>query len=274
MLARGVHAGFGECLGADTLDLLATWQPDCLRIGIEPDKHPLEAVLDEMIGRPWTPIVCVDLRLAVAPIVAYAQSHLATYILELGNEPNLHDYTPRAYADYVAAQLKDALDLGLPRDRIAVAAIPNCATDTLRWLDAVMGLLSPVDPDRTLLVSFHRYARILAGRQVLALPHTHHHSRAREFDALTTAAHHRGLLCTEFGFDSGARDSRGHDVTMQTDEQARLCARELEWMDAHNVKAAVWYQLNDGPTDQFIDRYGLRAFDGTVKQPIVDALFG
>lgn len=278
-MMRGVQLGFGECLGPDPFDLVQSWGADVVRIGVEPNKHEAGAIIAEVVGRPFTPVICVDLALDVGPVVAAAQAQLGgRYYLELGNEASIHGYkNPRRYAAYAEEQIAHALEAGLTLDRICIGSIPNCASDTLRWLDDLFWILdtgADVDPNRELLVSFHRYARILGGRQVRRAPHKWHRTREEEFEGLLQAAHGRAVVCTEFGFDGGVRTFDGHELVMLEARQATACRREVEWMGAVGVRFALWYQLNDGPTTTFIDRYGLRATDGRVKQGIVDALFG
>lgn len=275
-LRRGVQIGFGECLGPGPWDLVESWGAGVVRIGVEPDKHQAADILAEVAGRAVVPVICVDLRLDVAPVVALAQQQLPDYFLELGNEPKIHGYRPRHYAAYCEDQIRAALECGLPLNRICVGSIPNCETETLRWLDGVCALLNArsIDPNRELLVSFHRYARIALGRQTPSIPHQWHATKVDEFASLIMAAGGRQVVCTEFGFDSGVRTFAGHDVSMTLERQAQCCRDELDWMTMNGVAFAVWYQINDGPTNTFIDRYGLRTADGTVKQPLVDALFG
>lgn len=274
-MMRGVQMGFGECLGPEPFDLVESWGAEVVRIGVEPDKHAPEAIVAELVGRSVTPVICVDLRLDVGTTVDAAQAQLPRYWLELGNEPLLHEgwKNPRKYAAYAERQIRCADDAGLPRDHICVASIPNCESDTLRWLDDLCWILDAMDPDRELQISFHRYARVEAGRQRPLMAHRYHRNRLEEWNALLDAAHDRALVCTEFGFDAGVRESGGHQMAMLPTRQGGACRRELEWMASHGLPFAIWYQLNDGPTTTFIDRYGLRASDGTVKQDLVDALF-
>lgn len=273
-IARGVQAGFGECLGPGPYDLIESWALEVVRIGVEPGKHEPADIVAELAGRSLTPIICVHLALDVGPTVDAAQMQLPFYYLELGNEPSIHGLHPGDYAEYAERQIQQALERGLPRTRIAYGAIVNCDGETLRWLEPVSTRLDRLDPDRELLVSFHRYAIIRSGRQWPTIPHHWHTSRDVEHAALLEAAHGRALICSEFGFDSGTRVWNGHELSMTLERQAEDCRRELARMDRDGVQVAVWYQLNDGPTNSFIDRYGLRTASGEVKQPLVDALAG
>lgn len=275
-LLRGVQMGFGECLGPDPFNLVESWNADLVRIGVEPEKDSADAILAEVVGRSFTPLVCVHLALDIGPVIAAAQAQqLASFYVECGNEPMINGMEdPRKYVAYLQRQISQADDLGFPRDRLCVGSILNCDTETLRWLEYLCWRLDAIDPAHELLVSYHRYARIINGRQVMHRAHQWHRTRTEEFESLRCAAHHRALGASEFGFDVGTREWNGHAIRMTDARQEQACRAEVSWMATHGVRFACWYQVNCGSTDSFIDNYGLRAFDGTVKQPLVESLFG
>ena len=77
---------------------------------------------------------------------------------------------------------------------------------------------------------------------------------------------------TEFGYHTGARKKWGFWSTRWSDVQcAAFAKREWQfWAQQTGVESAYIYQLNDGPTNTTLDRYGIRRLDGSWK-PSADA---
>ena len=113
-------------------------------------------------------------------------------------------------------------------------------------------------------IGFHRYPE--AGCGALA-PHDRFRSRDDEWAAFQQLVGTRPTACTEFGYHTAA----AHPQTLTDQNVAESVLWDLRFYDARQVGLACVYQLNDGPTGTWMDRYGVRAQDGTWK-PVAHAI--
>ncbi len=107
-----------------------------------------------------------------------------------------------------------------------------------------------------------------------AVPHPGFRSRQAEVDALTAIVAGRPWAVTEFGYHTARRRVTrtvwGFEVpvgyaTWTDDEVAAHAAYEWQFWEAQGAVAAFWFQLNDGPTDHFEHKFGIRRVDGSWK---------
>ena len=134
--------------------------------------------------------------------------------------------------------------------------ISNLNTRGFRYLKRMLAASSM--PLEDVVIGFHRYPE--AGRGPLA-PHDHFTSRDDEWFTLLNLIGHRGVACTEFGYHT----AKSAPLTLSNADVAKCVLWDLDFYDTRGVTLAVLYQLNDGPTEQWIDRYGVRTVDGTWK---------
>jgi hypothetical protein len=75
----------------------------------------------------------------------------------------------------------------------------------------------------------------------------------------------RAVVCTEFGYHTAP----ARPLTLTDEDVADAVEYDLGFYQARNVQLVCLYQLNDGPGDSYLDKYGVRRLDGTWK-PVAD----
>ena len=279
----GLTAGFGEPLGADR-DFIESIGFAFVRQEIRADAtdRTIAALLGEFVGRPITLLALlgggknrtaaggrieprVFAALASRVVRAAAQLGLTGYMIEVGNEPDIghRDYAtrPEDFASAVAQTEATVRQAGFPGPVIS-GGISNLSIERLDYLARMAPRLPP-----DVIVGFHRYPRGDRPDQ----PHPGFASRDAEWARLQEIAGARSLACTEFGHHSAPRRQRllgflpRRSRRVPDDVVAEYVAYDLEAFQSKGCELAAVYQLNDGPTDRPIDRYGIRRPDGTPK---------
>jgi hypothetical protein len=277
----GLNAGFGDALAGEFPGLashgFAVARQDLFA---HDDPSRVAALVAEFVGAPVRPLFLIGgghmqhadgTRVTPAELAAWTRQVVETaddvglldYLIEIGNEPDIADrgysHRPGDFADAVRQCHLVARSLGW-HGPIVSGGVANLNRRGLAYLATVVPRL----PD-DVIVGFHRYPP--AGRGPLA-PHDQFRSREDEWRALLDVVEGRAVACTEFGYHT-ATEPDGH--TRTDAEVAESVLWDLAFYDERAVPVACVYQLNDGPTDTWIDRFGVRAFDGTWK-PVADAV--
>jgi hypothetical protein len=203
--------------------------------------------------------------LGVRVVTAAAAAGLSGVSIEVGNEPDIGHagYSTRP-ADFAGAirqthlAVRGAGFLG----PVITGAVSNLSTERLDYLQQVVTAGVPLD----VVVGFHRYPHGL-GPEV---PHPGFASRDAEWARLQSIAAGRAVACTEVGHHTARRKylflgfiprhKRLSDETI-----AEHVTFDLTYFRNKGCLLSTIYQLNDGPTDTAIDRYGIRRTDGTAK---------
>ena len=196
---------------------------------------------------------------------AAASAGLDDVLIEVGNEPDIGhmDYRtrPADFAQAVVQTLAAVRRAGLDGPVIS-GGISNLSPRRLAYLEQMTAAGLPSD----VVVGFHRYPHGL-GPQV---PHTGFPNRDAEWGRLKSIAAGRQLACTEFGHHTARRSYRLMRVIplrrrLSEHTVAEHIVYDLTYFRNRGCLLAAVYQLNDGPTDTPIDRYGIRRADGTPK---------
>ena len=200
-------------------------------------------------------------RVATAAVAA----GLADVLIEVGNEPDIGhvDYKTRP-GDFAVAVTQThaavrAMGFAGP---VVSGGVSNLSPERLDYLQQVV--TAGVPPD--VVLGFHRYPHGLAPE----IPHPGFANRDAEWTRLLTIAAGRPVACTEFGHHTARRryllwgfiplHKRLSDQAI-----ADHITYDLTYFRDRGCLLAAVYQLNDGPTDTAIDRYGIRRVDGTAK---------
>ena len=197
---------------------------------------------------------------------AAASAGLTDVLIEVGNEPDIGhvDYRTRP-ADFAQAVVqthrRGSRRPGFDGPVIS-GGISNLSPRRLAYLEQMTAAGLPSD----VVVGFHRYPHGL-GPQV---PHPGFPSRDAEWARLKSIAAGRQLACTEFGHHTARRSYRFMRIIplrrrLSEDTVAEHIVYDLTYFRNRGCLLAAVYQLNDGPTDTPIDRYGIRRADGTPK---------
>ena len=108
------------------------------------------------------------------------------------------------------------------------------------------------------------------------MPHPGFRDRDDEWRRLLEIAGARRVACTEFGHHTARRRHtrlvwlRRSRSVPESDVASHIVNDYRYFLERAAVLAAV-YQINDGPTNRPIDRYGIRRADGAPK-PAVAAI--
>jgi hypothetical protein len=285
----GLTAGFGEPLGA-ARDFIESIGFAFVRQEIRADAtdRTIAALLGEFLGRPITLLALLGggknrtaagarieprafAALASRVVRAAAQLGLTGYMIEVGNEPDIghpgYATRPEEFASAVAQTEATVRQAGFAGPLIS-GGISNLSTERLDYLAQMAPRLPP-----DVVVGFHRYPRADRPDE----PHPGFASRDAEWARLQEIAGARSLACTEFGHHSAPRRQRllgflpRRSRRVPDEIVAEYVAYDLEAFQSKGCELAAVYQLNDGPTDRPVDRYGIRRPDGTPK-PSADAI--
>lgn len=276
----GLNAGFGDSL---TLEF-AGLQEHGFRVIRQDvfahhDLSEVPALVQEFTGEPSSGLFLVGgghisypdgsriepetlVTITETVIQAAQAAELTDYALEIGNEPDIavegYSEDPRAFAEAVRMCLEKAREMGFTGPVIS-GGIANLNNRGFRYLSRCLQA-RPAWPPPDLVVGFHRYPE--AGRGPLA-PHDRFKSRQDEWRTLQGLVGARPVACTEFGYHTADNLTDG-DVTTAV-------LWDLNFYTVRHALMACIYQLNDGPGDSYLDKYGMRYLDGVWK-PVAEAV--
>jgi hypothetical protein len=277
----GLNAGFGLPLGSD-------W-PFITSIGcavvrqefrFEIDDATLALLMADFAGQPVRLLALLGggsnekaaggriephefAALGARVATAAAAAALTNVSIEVGNEPDIGhvDYSSRP-ADFADAIRQTHLAIRAAGfvGPVVTGGVSNLSPKRLDYLQQVVTAGIPLD----VVIGFHRYPHGL-GPEV---PHPGFANRDAEWARLQSIAGGRPVACTEFGHHTARRKylflgllrRRLSDQTV-----AEHITFDLAYFRDRGCLLAAVYQLNDGPTDTPIDRYGIRRADGTPK---------
>ena len=185
--------------------------------------------------------------------------------VELLNEPNLGNARDTTYwpvsPDTYASMWNTYAALALARGVIIfVGSISNLDRRSLTWFRTAWAGMR-MKPTH---VSVHRYAETTGG---ITKPHKGFCNRDEEVFALRDIIGNATIAVTEFGYHTGTRKRWGFwPLRPYTPEQVRtLLTEEWDFWLEHGAESAYLYQLNDGPANDPMDRYGIRDIHGHWK---------
>jgi hypothetical protein len=279
----GLNAGFGETLAADfpfitSIDLAVVRQ----EFGFEIDDATLSQLIGEFVGRPTRLLALLGggrnekiaggriepdefAALGTRVATAAAAAGLTDHLIEVGNEPDIGnvDYATRPgdFAEAVRQTHAAVRAAGFPGPVVS-GGVSNLSPERLDYLQQMVLAGLPAD----LVVGFHRYPHGLGPQE----PHPGFASRDAEWARLQSIVAGRTVACTEFGHHTAKRKYLFWGFIplkkrLSDEKVAEHVVFDLTYFRDRGSLLAAVYQLNDGPTDTAIDRYGIRRADGTPK---------
>lgn len=283
----GINAGFGAPLGP-ALDFIESVGFHFVRQEFRPDANDrhLTALLSEFVGRRTKllallgggtnrtpaggriePQVFASLG---ARVVHVAAALGVDPIVEIGNEPDIgHAGYASRPADFAAALslTHAAMRQDGFRGAVVSGGISNLSRERLDYLAAVVRAGIPPD----FILGFHRYPHGLSAQ----VPHPGFANRDAEWNRLMDIAGSRDVACTEVGHHTAPRGRRplglfGRRHRLTAEEAARDLMFDLEFFRDSGCLMTAVYQLNDGPHDRPVDRYGIRDVAGRPKAVVTD----
>jgi hypothetical protein len=284
----GINAGFGAPLGP-ALDFIESIGFHFVRQefrGDANDRH-LTSLLSEFVGRRTKLLALLGggtnrtraggriepqvFASSGARLVHVAAALGLDPIVEIGNEPDIgHPGYASRPADFAAAVslTHAAMRREGFRGAVITGGISNLSRERLDYLAAVVRAGIPAD----VIVGFHRYPHGLSAR----IPHPGFADRDAEWNRLLDIAGSRDVACTEVGHHTAPRGRRrfglfGRRHRLTAEDAARDLMFDLEFFRDRGALMTAVYQLNDGPHDRSIDRYGIRDATGRPK-PVVGAI--
>jgi hypothetical protein len=273
----GLQAGWGTSLQA-MFPAFATYGFGTIRQDLygQGDPAAVPALVTECVGAPVRMLFLIggghidhaggnriephELAAWTTTVVQTARTAgLTDYALEIGNEPDIahpgYADRPQDFAEAVR-QCHEAARANGFAGAVITGGISNLNNRGFRYLSAMLAV--PTLPVNDLVFGFHRYPE--SGRGPLA-PHDRFKSREDEWTMLRQLVGARPVACTEFGYHT----AKSRPLTLTNSDVADAVFWDLNFFAERLVPLAVVYQLNDGPTDDWIDRYGVRTLDGTWK---------
>lgn len=276
-----VNAGFGDCLGTETLNWIKAHGFAGIRQEIMrgEDAEPivreiadsgLEAILlvcgghMERISFEHTVELARHVALVVRDVVQMDSNRLA---IEIGNEPDnaIDEYkkNPGRFSQLVRDSAA-VIWQEVPTLKIISGGVMNTHTDGLSYLAAASNAGFPDGCQ----VGYHSY-------HTTTPPETAHEgfrSRQEEFGRLRAVVAGRPMWCTEVGwhtYPSVVRVGvlqRRKTVQFDDNQVADFTERELKLHREAGAVCAAVFQLNDGePVTSYEQRHGVRRVDRTAK---------
>lgn len=238
----GLQCGFGEFLGAETLDAVREQGFTIVRIDCqEVDEAKTAQLAQEVIDAGLQPLVIVRRveQIGILPDGA---------LIEAGNEPDIKDFgwTKRSYLDFANACAAEATRL---HRRLYVGVVSNLNDRGFDWLSELPW--HTYGPE--VCCSVHRYPEGHDPRT----PHKGCKSREDEVAKLRAIVGPRPLAVTETGYHDGPGGWSENEV-------AAHMAWERQFFDHHGFDFVVGFQINDGPPDSkdvFEAHFGFRRFN-------------
>lgn len=258
----GVTAGFGAPIGTLQLGQMSAIGIEVVRQDV-PATGDLRPLVEDFVAAPVRPLFLLGDPARNEPLLDLALRLLGPdgFDLQVYNEPGLFfhgsltDYTVGIGLVYRDARLRGF------RGAILAGGVANLGTDNLRWLRAAVPAL-PTD----VVIDFHRYSY---KTQSQSRPWPGFASRDAELETVRQIAAGRPVACTEFGYHTAEEESGflwWRRRTRATDDQVRAwLAADLALFSSHGLTLACIYQWGDGPTDSWINRFGLRDPSGYLK---------
>lgn len=221
--------------------------------GVRFDVRNLEQVsaIENLKAHPHlSPLVILDNYDLVIP-TAEAIMRLGRGAIELVNEPNLNGWNARDWAQFTKAAYPAIKAEGpIP---VVSGGVSNLNHDQLHYLGE--GLAAGLQCD---IIGFHRYRT----EDPPSVALKDYSSRQEEFAALRHVIGSKDAWCTEIGWHTAPQP---HGVRM-TDEQVALFAvQEFQYQQAAGVAVMAWFQITDGPSENFEDHFGILYLDKTEK---------
>jgi len=287
----GLNAGFGDTLAADFPFINSTGLAVVRQgFGIEIDDATLSLLIGEFVGRPIRLLALLGggknqtitggriephefAALGTRVATAAAAAGLTDHLIEVGNEPDIGHINyvtrPMDFAEAIT-QTHAAVRAAGFAGPVVSGGVSNLSPERLDYLQQMMIAGLPAD----VVVGFHRYPHGL-GPEV---PHPGFASRDAEWARLQSIVGGRAVACTEFGHHTAKRKYLFLGfipLTRRLSDQtvAEHVVYDLTYFHDRGCLLSAVYQLNDGPTDTPIDRYGIRRADGTPK-PAATAITG
>jgi hypothetical protein len=205
-----------------------------------------------------TPLAIINDYYMCIP-VAEAIARLGRGAIELVNEPDLNRWTPGGWAEftkacYPAIKVEQLSHHGHKTPIPVVSGgISNLNHKQLNYLTEAQraGLLCDI-------IGFHRYKTESAP----PIPLTDYHDRKGEFFALKATVEGRPIWCTEEGWHTA---QQGHGVKLSEEQVASYAIQEQAIQEEGGAEVMTWFVLDDGPTADYNDHFGIRRIDGTLK---------
>jgi hypothetical protein len=267
-----LNAGFGEPLSAEDHDLIRSWGFDGIRQDVK-DSGAIPALVENSRLQKRC-IFVVDIGQA-AFLAALVAQEIIKYgledasAIEIGNEVDATPMRPEEFGLTVCRAYEAVRTLG-PVNLIS-GGVTNTTVKAFNWLGEALEVI----PEEV-GIGYHAYRN---GTPFQA--HDGFKARRDEFKRLREIAGDREIWHTEGGWHT-AEKTKPFPMCFQKErltsqEVGNRLVAELRLNEQAGARSFTVYQLNDGPTDTPIDRYGLRTQSGQVKPSalmLADALAG
>lgn len=283
MMWVGLNAGFGDPLAGE-FPALAQYGFAVLRQDVYAHHNIAEVayLVAEFAGAPCRPLFLIgggsiqepstgnriephELAALTTTVVQTATAAgILDYAIEIGNEPDIacagYSEHPEDFAEAIRQSLEAARGAGFLGPLIT-GGIANLNNRGFRYLATMLS--APSMPD-DVVIGFHRYPE--AGRSMLA-PHDRFESREDEWQMLREIVGLRPVACTEFGYHT----AQARPLTLSDEDVADAVLFDLVFYEDRGALLGLVYQLNDGPGDDWMDRYGVRTTAGVWK-PVAERI--
>lgn len=266
-----LHATFNEPIGPETCAQLKAFGWDGVRVDVQRAPEPVALrCANEALDAGLAACVVVADERQVALLRGCAPPDRLSF--ELRNEPDIEGPSP---LDYAHLMQRAAAEAGVTGHRLYVGALSNPHGRGRDYWRRIESWVRDAPPH--VGVSWHRYgAGTWQGEygETWARPHEGFATRDEELWWVHGTAGGRPLAITECGWSTAPRCwgwwifKRCRRYS-EADVWANLAAEISHWARA-DADFVTLYQLNDGPDDTRLNRYGIRRADGSWK-PLASA---
>jgi hypothetical protein len=277
-----LSAGFGDAIGAETLDWIRTLGFAGVRRDVRPDNAG--DFCGEFVGTSLSPLFLVaggqmaDDGEAIGPAaLAERAAQVASVVndlglfdthgaaIELGNEPDiavpLYQSEPGRFAEAVAEGARRIRDINL-NATVVSGGIGNTNRRGLNYLRRAIERGIPED----VIIGYHAYHTTVPAQT----PHEGFASRDDEFERLKSVTGSRRLWCTEVGWHTAPSWKPilwwKRRVQFNDEQVAEFTDYEVRLHQRHGAEVYTVFQINDGPdADAYEHRFGIRRMNGELK---------
>lgn len=251
-------------IGRDLLTEIAGFGFTHVRVDVPPTVGDIAPCVSDYIGAPVVPCFLLHDVGLNATLLDAALNVLPNFWLQVWNEPPGMDRIDLpTYTQGILAVHHDARARGFTGP-ILMGGLANPGAENRAWLSEAL-LSMPAD----VWVDEHRYA--YKAQDDWARPWPRYATRSEENRTLRTLAGGRPCVRTEIGWHTAVEHLGlgpfGKETQLSDQQATQNYVKDLRLYESDGLEAVFVFQLNDGPTEEWSDRQGIRTYNTNQWKP-------